>query len=89
MMVFSVADIAQHGHVLSFGPSTHEDERATEMGAAFVKDFLQLVLRSIHSGQFPVSWSSTLIKEIMRHLRLQGPTKLCGLGAQVRARRLR
>ena len=65
MMVFSVADIAQHGHVLSFGPSTHEDDRATEMGAAFVKDFLQLVLRSIHSRQFPVSWSSTLIKEII------------------------
>ena len=65
MMVFSVADIAQHGHVLAFGPSTHEDQRAVAMATGFVKNFIELLLRSINTNLFPASWSPLLCKEIM------------------------
>jgi hypothetical protein len=65
MMVFSVADIAQHGHVLAFGPSTHEDQRAVAMGTGFVKKFLELLLSSIKTNSFPATWSPLLCKDIM------------------------
>ena len=77
IMVISTTDICQHGHILGYGPSTHEDFEATKMAGAFIKTWIESLLFYIHNVSFPEWWSRSLVQQILHTYKaVVHPTKL-------------
>ena len=63
--VLSVVDIAQHGHTVAFGPSSHEDSDNVCKATHFLNVFVTTTLKGIHTGTFPGMWAENLCKNIL------------------------
>ena len=60
MLVFSTVDIQQHGKPCAFGPASHEDATMVSLATRLLKDFIDILVKGIHTRALPQQWSAEL-----------------------------
>lgn len=66
MKVSSTVDIAQHGHIISFGPATSCDSIVEQRSCTYIMHATEDLLTMIKDRKFPDSWSVTLVSDILK-----------------------
>jgi len=64
MMTIAVADIAQHGKLIAFGPSSHEDAPMTKKAGEWIYEHGNWLVEHIAKKELPEVWSPTLVNAV-------------------------
>ena len=81
----STVDNAQHGKLLAFGPSSHEDTEAVCDATHIFTEFLYSVVMGIRARQLPEQWSIALKESVSCALatsRWASPVSRCTEGSR-------
>lgn len=63
-IVFSTVDIAQHGKLVAWGPSSHEDETNVAAASRFLETFASKLMKNVATGSLSPAWNPALCDAI-------------------------